>query len=81
MHCGRCRNCCKEYCAELTTDEVKKAAEYLKMEECRPDGCKKYPYTDQPGRLGSLYGMLDAIAVCPMVYEIWERLKKIYNFH
>ena len=22
--CGRCRNCCKEYCAELTTDEVKK---------------------------------------------------------
>ena len=22
--CGRCRNCCKEYCAELTTDEVRK---------------------------------------------------------
>ena len=31
--CGRCRNCCKEYCAELTTDEVKEVAEYLKMEE------------------------------------------------
>lgn len=116
--CGRCRNCCKEYCAELTTDEVKEVAEYLKMEEpqfvqtylekdetegtyltknkpcdflqkngeclleeCKPDGCKKYPYTDQSGRLGSLYGMLDAIAVCPVAYEIWERLKKIYNFH
>ena len=83
--CGKCRNCCKEYCAELTTDEVKEVAEYLKMEEpqfvqtylekdetegtyltknkpcdflqkngeclleeCKPDGCKKYPYTDQP---------------------------------
>ena len=103
---------------KITTDEVKKVAEYLKMEEpqfvqtylekdetegtyltknkpcdflqkngeclleeCKPDGCKKYPYTDQPGRLGSLYGMLDAIAVCPVAYEIWERLKKIYNFH
>ena len=31
--CGRCRNCCKEYCAELTADEVKEVAEYLKMEE------------------------------------------------
>ena len=53
----------------------------MSLEECKPDGCKKYPYTDQPGRLGSLYGMLDAIAVCPVAYEIWERLKKIYNFH
>ena len=61
-------------------DFLQKNGECL-LEECKPDGCKKYPYTDQPGRLGSLYGMLDAIAVCPVAYEIWERLKKIYNFH
>ena len=36
----------------------------------------KYPYTNQPGRLESLYGVLDAITVCPVAFEIYERLKE-----
>lgn len=48
--------------------------------ECKPKNCKKYPYTDQPGRLWSLYSVLDAVEVCPVAFEIWERLKKIYRF-
>lgn len=51
-----------------------------KLGDCKPDSCKKYPYTDQPERLGSLLGMLDSVRVCPVVFEIFERLKKEYNF-
>ena len=46
----------------------------------KPDNCKKYPYTDQKERLHSLYGVLDVITVCPVAYEIWERLKELYGF-
>ncbi len=49
--------------------------------ECRPENCKKFPYTDQPESLQSLYSVLDAIEVCPAAFEIWERLKEIYGFH
>ena len=48
--------------------------------ENKPDNCSRYPYTDQPYRLESLYSVLDAVEVCPAAYEIWERLKKIYGF-
>ena len=49
--------------------------------ECRPENCKKFPYTDQPERLRSLYSVLDVIEVCPVAFELWERLKEIYGFH
>ena len=51
-----------------------------KLGDYRPDSCKNYPYTNQPGRLSSLFGMLDAITVCPVAFEIFERLKKEYGF-
>ncbi len=37
-------------------------------------------YTDQPERLWSLLGMLDTISICPVAFEIFERLKKEYGF-
>ncbi len=48
--------------------------------DCRPENCKKYPYTDQPDRWSSLYGVLDVIEVCPVAFEIYERLKKEYGW-
>lgn len=51
-----------------------------KLGDCKPDSCKKYPYTDQPERLQSLLGMLDHIEICPVAFEIFERLKKEYGF-
>ncbi len=51
-----------------------------KLGDCKPDSCKKYPYTDQPERLFSLLGMLDIITICPVAFEIFERLKKEYGF-
>ena len=41
-----------------------------KLGDCKPDSCKKYPYTDQPERLFSLLGMLDTITSCPVACEM-----------
>ena len=51
-----------------------------KLDDCKPDSCKKYPYTDQPERLSSLLSVLDTIEICPVAFEIFERLKKEYRF-
>lgn len=52
-----------------------------KLGDCKPDSCKKYPYTDQPERLSSLLSILDTIKICPVSFEIFERLKKEYEFN
>ena len=51
-----------------------------KLGDCKPDSCKKYPYTNQPERLWSLYSVLDVIEICPVAFEIYERLKREYGF-
>ncbi len=51
-----------------------------KLGDCKPDSCKKYPYTNQPERLTSLFSVLDVIEICPVAFEIFERLKKEYGF-
>lgn len=48
--------------------------------DCKPDSCKKYPYTDQPERLFSLLSVLDTVEICPVAFEIYERLKGEYRF-
>ena len=35
---------------------------------------------DQPDRWASLYSVLDVIEVCPVAFEIYERLKKEYGW-
>ena len=49
--------------------------------DCKPDSCKKYPYTNRPKRLSSLLSVLDVIEICPVAFEIFERLKKEYRFN
>ena len=51
-----------------------------KLGDFKPEGCKLYPFTNQPGRLFSLYSFLDAVSICPVAFEICERLKEEYNF-
>jgi len=48
--------------------------------ESKPKGCKEFPHTNKPGRLQSLYSVLSVASVCPVAFEIVERLKKIYGF-
>ena len=51
-----------------------------KLGESKPKGCKEFPYTNKPERLWSLYSVLNAASVCPVAFEIVERLKRIYRF-
>ena len=51
-----------------------------RLGDCKPENCVKFPYTDQPERLHSLYSVLDAVEVCPVAFEIYERLKIEYGF-
>ena len=50
------------------------------IQDCKPEECSGFPYTDQPGRLWSLYGVIEYAEICPVVFEIVERLKIIYGF-
>lgn len=50
------------------------------IEQCKPEGCRDYPFTNKPERLLSLYSIVDSASVCPVVFEILERLKQIYRF-
>ena len=51
-----------------------------RIQACKPDECRGFPYTDQPDRISSLYGVMEFAEVCPVVFEIVQRLKEIYGF-
>jgi len=50
------------------------------IEECKPAECVGFPYTDKPERLQSLLGVIKFAEVCPIVFEMLERLKISYRF-
>ena len=50
------------------------------IQNCKPDVCVEFPYADKPGRLSSMYGVIERAEVCPVVFEILERLKDTYGF-
>ena len=50
------------------------------FQECKPEECREFPHTNKPGRLESLLGVVSFAEECPVVFEIIERLKDIYNF-
>jgi Fe-S-cluster containining protein len=51
-----------------------------RIQTCKPDDCAEFPYTNKPDRLASMLGIIDHAEVCPVVYEILERLKVMYRF-
>ena len=50
------------------------------IKECLPASCKEYPYTNKDERLFSLLTTVQNSGICPVVYNILEDLKKMYNF-
>lgn len=50
------------------------------LEACKPISCRDFPYTNRPDRLSSSLSILSFAEVCPVVFEILERLKEIYGF-
>ena len=50
-----------------------------RIQECKPTECRDFPYTDKTERLFSMFGVMEFAEICPVVFEIVERLKKIYR--
>lgn len=50
------------------------------IEKCKPEGCKYYLFTNKPERLFSLISIVECSSVCQIVFQMLERLKKIYGF-
>ena len=50
------------------------------IQEYKPEDCKGFPFTAFPSRIECLYSVMDFASVCPIVFEIVERLKKVYRF-
>ena len=58
---------------------------YLNEKSCslsdnRPDQCKRFPYTNQKGFTSRLFGMLTFYEICPIVFNLMERLKGEMRF-
>ena len=47
--------------------------------EHRPKNCREYPYTDKEEIWTRLINLVENCAVCSVVFEIFERLKKHYR--
>lgn len=50
------------------------------IEICKPASCRDYPHTDRPERLLSLLSILESTSICPVVFEMFDRLKQEYRF-
>ena len=50
------------------------------IEACKPENCRDYPFTNKPERLFSLLSILTSASICPVVFEMLERLKQEYRF-
>jgi len=48
--------------------------------ESRPTQCRKFPYTDEDEFISRLYGMISYYEICPIVFNLMERLKEIMRF-
>ena len=58
---------------------------YLERKKCsiyesRPEKCKHFPYTDKNGFVSRLLGMLSFYELCPIVFNLMERLKEEFRF-
>ncbi len=51
-----------------------------KLNDCKPNLCKEYPFTQKDERIFSLLSVVNNASICPVVYEIVEELKDIYHF-
>ena len=59
---------------------------YLKDNSCviyleRPEDCKSYPHTNLTGFISRTLGMIDNYGICPIVFNLFEELKKELKYY
>jgi len=76
------------FCEKSELDEIflkTIPCRYLEEKRCsifknRPEECKSYPNTQKEGFTGRLLAMINAYEVCPIVFNLMERLKNETHF-
>ena len=58
---------------------------YLDGKKCsiyedRPAQCRNFPYTNADGFVSRLWGMIGFYEICPIVFNLMERLKNEWRF-
>ena len=58
---------------------------YLKDKKCsiyadRPEDCRSYPHTHKSNFTQRTFGLIDNYSICPIVFNLFERLKEELNF-
>jgi Fe-S-cluster containining protein len=59
---------------------------FLKDKRCgvyeqRPASCRNYPSLDRREFSARTLGMIGRLSECPVVFEVWEELKRATGFH
>jgi len=62
-----------------------KPCPFLKNNVCdqyedRPEVCREYPHLNKNEFLGRTWSVIDNCSTCPHVFNVWERLKRKFNF-
>jgi len=52
-----------------------------RLNGCKPRSCKNYPFLNKPDRISSLLSLVKSTEDCPIVYEAFEELKRIYRYN
>jgi len=58
---------------------------YLSDRKCtiyenRPKDCSSFPHLHKSSFVSRLWGVIDNYSICPIVYNVFEELKRIYRF-
>lgn len=49
--------------------------------ELRPEECNSYPYLHKENFISRLFGVIENYEICPIVYNVYELLKRELNFN
>jgi Fe-S-cluster containining protein len=58
---------------------------FLKDKKCtvyddRPDGCRSFPHLHKPEFTSRMLGIIQNYSICPIVFNVMEKLKAEFNF-
>jgi Fe-S-cluster containining protein len=67
-----------DYVLQLVPCPFLGADNYCSVYKQRPNACREYPHTNQRKMHTIFKETLNNVAVCPAVFEIVEKLKKVY---
>jgi Fe-S-cluster containining protein len=78
----------EKYCVEVEDSEIsfaEKPCRYLESKKCsiyehRPEQCRLFPYTREKEFIFRLFLMIENYEICPIVFNIIERLKNELMF-